>query len=930
MEVVVAFLTLCVIGLLVWLVAVQMGLGRMRRSLDRALREIEGLKRGAEAQRPAAEAAAPPPEERKTARELMDPAATPARAEPEPEEAAPARRKLPWEEGYDPAVDGPAPEAGPVVPRGGGKLVAWLQANWFYAVSALSLALAGLFLVQYGIEQGYLTPVMRVAAALALGAALIGGGEWIRRRQSAGDATAYLPDTFSAAGIVSLYGAVLAARSLYDLIGAGTAMSGLLAVSVGAMLLGWLNGPVLAAFGLIGAGAAPFLVGGEAEGATLFYVYYGLLGVAGLAIDAWRQWRWVSVLALGVAGLGGLAVFAGSGEMPGFAVLLTVLVLAAMAFPRREIGPTHAGGAPLRWLLDKGAGRGGYEVLIAWGAMATASVVLLVLPRDGAAEFLLIEGLYTVLILAVALWAWQAKALSELVLFPALGFLAVIPLESVMGAVLMRETVQVDATGDPLPALPLEASLVLVLAAHGAVAAAWRSLVDGREGVGRAALFWGIFAALFAPLVPLGLELFWLSPRVPGTFGWAGHVLGLAALMVAIAVRFARADGGPARRTAWAVLSAASLIALALFVLLTKEALTVALAVLLVMAAWLDRRFRLREMQVFIALGVIVLGWRVVIDPGLFWSVEASWGAFLLGFGAALGGMAAAWRIMPEAQRTLGRAFLESGLLMIGGIFVTATIWRFIDERVGTDELASHWTMGLTAMVWLLCAAAQVYRMRLGGWLKWLRVVLAAGYTVVSGFFLLIGLTLSNPFLSAGGFSLPDTTVHGPLVFDTLAVAYLGPAVVFALLARIGGRWWRRGGLSAAVGLAGFWVFLEIRRFWQPGGMWYGNGWFDGELYTYTVVLIALGAVLLWQAIAKGSTVLRRAALVVIGLAVVKVFLIDARGLTGLFRVFSFLALGLSLAALAWLNRWAAQEAAERAAGEDGAAEGAEEDRPPE
>lgn len=44
----------------------------------------------------------------------------------------------------------------------------------------------------------------------------------------------------------------------------------------------------------------------------------------------------------------------------------------------------------------------------------------------------------------------------------------------------------------------------------------------------------------------------------------------------------------------------------------------------------------------------------------------------------------------------------------------------------------------------------------------------------------------------------------------------------------------------------------------------------------------------------------------VIALTIAKVFLIDASGLTGLTRVFSFLALGLSLAALAWLNRWAA------------------------
>jgi hypothetical protein len=49
----------------------------------------------------------------------------------------------------------------------------------------------------------------------------------------------------------------------------------------------------------------------------------------------------------------------------------------------------------------------------------------------------------------------------------------------------------------------------------------------------------------------------------------------------------------------------------------------------------------------------------------------------------------------------------------------------------------------------------------------------------------------------------------------------------------------------------------------------------------------------------------RMPALVVIGLAVAKVFLVDVTDLDGLTRVFSLLVLGLALAALAWLNRWA-------------------------
>ncbi|MBU1837445.1 MAG: DUF2339 domain-containing protein, partial [Alphaproteobacteria bacterium] len=47
------------------------------------------------------------------------------------------------------------------------------------------------------------------------------------------------------------------------------------------------------------------------------------------------------------------------------------------------------------------------------------------------------------------------------------------------------------------------------------------------------------------------------------------------------------------------------------------------------------------------------------------------------------------------------------------------------------------------------------------------------------------------------------------------------------------------------------------------------------------------------------------AGLIIIGLAVAKVFFIDIGELDGLTRVFALLFLGLTLAALAWLNRWA-------------------------
>lgn len=97
---------------------------------------------------------------------------------------------------------------------------------------------------------------------------------------------------------------------------------------------------------------------------------------------------------------------------------------------------------------------------------------------------------------------------------------------------------------------------------------------------------------------------------------------------------------------------------------------------------------------------------------------------------------------------------------------------------------------------------------------------------------------------------------------------------------------------------------LEIRRLWQ--GDWLGMyGVVQGELYSYTLAMMVVGAGLLYQAIATRSGTLRRIAMAVIAVTVAKVFLLDAAGLTGLTRVVSFAGLGLSLAGLAWLNRWA-------------------------
>ena len=66
-----------------------------------------------------------------------------------------------------------------------------------------------------------------------------------------------------------------------------------MAVAALAIVLGWFHGPLLAAGGIIGATAAPFLVGGSSDAAWLFYYYFALIAAAGLAVDTVKRWAWV-------------------------------------------------------------------------------------------------------------------------------------------------------------------------------------------------------------------------------------------------------------------------------------------------------------------------------------------------------------------------------------------------------------------------------------------------------------------------------------------------------------------------------------------------------------------------------------------------------------------------------------------------------------
>jgi uncharacterized membrane protein len=259
------------------------------------------------------------------------------------------------------------------------------------------------------------------------------------------------------------------------------------------------------------------------------------------------------------------------------------------------------------------------------------------------------------------------------------------------------------------------------------------------------------------------------------------------------------------------------------------------------------------------------------------------------------------WRLLPEG-RAGALAFLESGFAAAAALFANVLLIRWLNDTGGID---SFWAISMNAMPWLLVMLAQLYRYKLGGWMRWVR----AGLAVVSG--LVAGLTLAAAVLPLNPLFSWRVEPLGPPLLDRLFLAYGMPALVIAVALRFLGHLhlalrWSLGAVAAL--LASLYIGLEIRRAWH-GDALDDYGVLQGELYSYTIALMVLGAGLLAAAILRRSTALRWAAMTVIVLTVAKVFLIDAAGLAGLMRVVSFLGLGLALAGVAFLNRWAAQQA---------------------
>ena len=774
-----------------------------------------------------------------------------------------------------------------------GRVINWATGNWFHTTAAISLALAGILVTRYAAD--LIAPETRIAIALGLGAILIAAGEFLRRRfgDEPGRATAYLPSVFSGAGLITLFGAVLASRALYDLVGANAALGGLALVAALAVLFGWVYGPVLAVAGILGAVAAPFLVGGTPDHPSFLHGYFGLVAITGLLIHTIRHWRGFDALSVIAPVAAALFILYISGGEIAFMGLMFFLSLACPILANTDI---------IRDLPDRGVlFRMARLHLLTW--YATVLLIPVCASSSESLEALLVGTvLLALMFLFAARWRMWVEPVIEMAMGAAVGL-------ALLAALVLPALIE-------LQKLQGNDRILAIIGIAGA--AIFMSLVSALQSAeeenSRIRGWWAHGAAIMAPGILVILEIMLKPGEILGTSAWAGIAMGLAVLATLLAERAARFDAEDHLRPALGGLVALSMIALSLFASMQGVALSVALGVLTCAAALLDNRFRLPPLSGFVQAGIVVLLYRSVIDPGLFQAFEMNWGPVLVMYLVPCVLLNVALYAYHDIKRPVTWAALGSAVAVIGALTAMVIIMRLADRDVLFASRDSHAQMGVMASAWILSAWVNLYgagfarvsktgavnkNMARSGAPQVLRFIAAIASLFMAFGFLGIGTTFFNPLF------LPDSAIFGPLFINSMLPAYVLPGVLLLFAA------WHLERMSrvlrwAAVACGSCLIFgyscLTVAQAWRGANL-ASVRMGEGELWTYTILLLVIGVTLFSTAVERKSRTLRILANVAIVIAISKVFVVDAAELAGLVRAGSFLILGLVLAALAWVNR---------------------------
>lgn len=873
-----ALLVLIVAGMAVAALVKSANAADQLRRMERRLAELERRLAGAP---PAATAAAtaPRPEPQPLA------AAAPVVRRNEPEAAA----------AQPPAATPPAPPPSPpptAAPARQPSLEERFGTRWVVWAGGIALALGGIFLVRYTIEQGLVGPGARVLLGALLAAALVSAGEWLRRKEQAtgvaGKPSANIPSVLTAAGTLTAYATVWAAYELYGFLPPAAAFVLLGVVALATLAAALLHGPWVAALGLIGAYLAPLLVSTQEPNFWALYVYLAVVSAAAFALARIRLWRWLALTAVAFGLLWMLpeidSLRTDVLTAHAFHALAGYALVAAMIVSGLFYGPPAEPGR-IDWVSSTAVA----------AYLVAAMLMVLATLHDTVAL-----TAFTVLSIATLAVAWRAEAAAAAI--PVAAGCAIIVImrwafEADVGRLIAQPGVAGVASPQPLHS---GAGLHLTLgAAYGLLFAAVGFLAQGRSTTALPPILWSA-SGVAAPLVIL-IALYGRIADFEKSIPFAFVALVLAALLAAATEQLGKRAPRPGLPTSAALYATGAVAALALAFTFAVEKgwLTIALALMVPGIAWVAAKRPLPMLR-WLAAGLVVLVLlRIAWEPRIVGDAIGLTPIFnwlLYGYGVPAAAFWWAGHLLRRRADDMPARLVEAGAILFTVLLVVLEIRHALNDgdiysaKGGLAEIATQVCAGLAMTIGL-----EHIRERTRSVVHDFGAQAVALLTLLG---IVFGLALgANPMITG-------ESVGGP-VFNLILLGYGLPAILTAALA-LQVRERRPTGYRVAlaivlVGLALLYLSLQVRRFYHGPVLTIGPT-SNAEQYTYSAVWLVFGVVLLAAGVLLRSQPARLASAAVVALTIAKVSVdVLTADLTGLYRAAALIGLGIVLVGIGLL-----------------------------
>ena len=289
---------------------------------------------------------------------------TPEAATAEPQEAVPAA-VIP-----EAAIEEPAPVAQVAAATqpaasSGPDWEFLLGRNWFAIIGGIAVVLGIGFFLKLAFDNNWISDTGRIILGIVVGLAFLGAGEYAQRR------VPRWAQPVTASGAAILYLSIYAAFGLYRLIPAELSFILLAVVVTAAVLLALrYESIVIALLGVVGAFVSPLLLGTDLPDERFVLAYILLVDIGILAISAFRNWRWLTLVGwVGSYGIFSYWLIGSYGNDPVFAhiALSGIFLTFAAAMPLYHIlWRRTPGAADLTLMTINAAGYSLLTPIILW------------------------------------------------------------------------------------------------------------------------------------------------------------------------------------------------------------------------------------------------------------------------------------------------------------------------------------------------------------------------------------------------------------------------------------------------------------------------------------------------------------------------------------------------------------------------------------